>query len=153
MDVIKYFFLVLILTFLLACDKNTDKKIDVSKITSNAELIRFDQRFYTSAPEDLDQLKSEFRYLFPEPNPDSLWIAKMKDEDELFLYKSVQEVFGDFQKEKAISLLNKVFGDWQKGPEPNDPEAFIQEQSKAHQQRDTLSLRWTVETGMEQRRR
>jgi zinc protease len=35
---------------------------------------------------------------------------------------------GDFQKEKAISLLNKVFGDWQKGPEVNDPEAFIQEQ-------------------------
>jgi zinc protease len=34
---------------------------------------------------------------------------------------------GDFQKEKAISLLNKVFGDWQKGPEANDPEAFIQE--------------------------
>ena len=38
---------------------------------------------------------------------------------------------GDFQKEEAISLLNKVFGDWQKGPEVNDPEAFIQEQVPA----------------------
>ena len=108
MNVIKYFFLVLILTFLSSCDKNADKKIDVAKIDSYIELIRFDQKFYTSSPEDLDQLKSEFKYLFPESNPDSVWIAKMKDEDELFLYKSVQEVFGDFHKEKeALTDLFK----------------------------------------------
>ncbi len=77
----------------------------VKKITSRLiyrilrprrELIRFDQKFYTSAPEDLGKLKSEFSYLFPEPNPDSVWIDKMKDEDELFLYSSVQKAFGDF---------------------------------------------------------
>ncbi len=38
---------------------------------------------------------------------------------------------GDFQKDKALILLNKVFGDWQKAPEANDPEAFIQEQVPA----------------------
>lgn len=38
---------------------------------------------------------------------------------------------GDFQKEKAISLLNNVFGDWEKGPEANDPVAFIQEKVPA----------------------
>lgn len=38
---------------------------------------------------------------------------------------------GDFQKEKTISLLNKVFGDWQRGPEVNDSEAYIQKQVPA----------------------
>jgi len=38
---------------------------------------------------------------------------------------------GDFQKDKALTLLNKVFGDWQKGLEANDPEAFFQEQVPA----------------------
>ena len=36
---------------------------------------------------------------------------------------------GDFQKDQAVTLLKKVFGDWQKGPEVNDPETFIQEKS------------------------
>ena len=120
MNVIKYFSLVLILTFLSSCDKKSDKKVDVSKIEAKIELIRFDQRFYTSAPEDLYQLKSEFTYLFPEPNPDSVWTAKMKDEDELFLYNSVQEVFGDFfdEKEALTDLFRHVKYYYPKFKEP-----------------------------------
>ncbi len=38
---------------------------------------------------------------------------------------------GDFQKDQALALLNKVFGDWAKGPEVKDAEAFIQEQTLA----------------------
>ncbi len=34
---------------------------------------------------------------------------------------------GDFQKDQTIALLNKVLGDWPKGPEPKDSLAFIQE--------------------------
>ena len=38
---------------------------------------------------------------------------------------------GDFQKDQAIALLNKVFGDWPKGPEVKDAPAFIQEKTPA----------------------
>ena len=38
---------------------------------------------------------------------------------------------GDFQKDQVVALLNKVFGDWPKGPEVKDPEAFIQEHTPA----------------------
>jgi zinc protease len=34
---------------------------------------------------------------------------------------------GDFKKDQAMILLNKVFGDWPKGPDVKDPTAFIQE--------------------------
>lgn len=38
---------------------------------------------------------------------------------------------GDFQKDQAVALLNKVFGDWPKGPEVKDAQTFIQEQTPA----------------------
>jgi zinc protease len=38
---------------------------------------------------------------------------------------------GDFQKDQAVALLNKVFGDWPKGPDVKDAQAFIQEQASA----------------------
>ena len=80
-------------------------KIDVS-----TDVRRFEQRFYTAGPENLSSLKSDFPFLFPEPNPDSVWTAKMKDEDELFLYKSSQEVYGDFSEQKMalIDLFKHV---------------------------------------------
>ena len=38
---------------------------------------------------------------------------------------------GDFEKDQALALLNKVFGDWPKGPEVKDAQAFIQENTPA----------------------
>ncbi|MEX2492386.1 MAG: pitrilysin family protein, partial [Nitrospirales bacterium] len=38
---------------------------------------------------------------------------------------------GDFQKDQAVALLNKVFGDWPKGPEVKDTQTFIQEHTPA----------------------
>ena len=108
MNIIKYFFLFLILLNFVACDKNEKEVVDVSKIDVNVDVRRFEQRFYTEGPENLSALKSDFSFLFPEPNPDSVWTAKMKDEDELFLYRASQEVFGDFSKEKiALAELFK----------------------------------------------
>ena len=108
MNIIKYFSLFLILLNLVSCNKNEKEVVDVSKMDVNFDVRRFEQRFYTAGPENLLTLKSDFPFLFPEPNPDSVWTAKMKDEDELFLYKASQEVFGDFSKEKiAMAELFK----------------------------------------------
>ncbi len=38
---------------------------------------------------------------------------------------------GDFQKKTALALLNKVFGDWSRGPAVKDSKAFIQEHTPA----------------------
>jgi gliding motility-associated lipoprotein GldB len=105
---IKYFSVFLFILSLLSCKKEEEKMVDVSGIETKTELIRFDRRFYTATPEDLPSLKAEFPYLFPEPNPDSIWTSKMTDKDELFLYESAGKVFGDFSEEKnAIDDLFK----------------------------------------------
>ncbi len=120
MNVIKYSLVVFLRLSLLACGKKNNEQIDLSYIDVRTELIRFDQKFYTSAPEDLGKLKSEFPYLFPESNPDTVWTNKMKDEDELFLYSSVQEVYGDFldQKESLTNLFKHVKYYYPKFQEP-----------------------------------
>lgn len=100
MNVIKYFFLVLICWQLIGCSKNEKLTADVSDIEIKLDVERFEQQFYTAGPEDLSILKSNFPFLFPEPNPDSVWTSKMKDEDELFLYNSSQQLFGDFSNEE-----------------------------------------------------
>lgn len=100
MNVIKYLFLILISIQLLSCSKNEEKVVDVSGINVDVDIQRFEQRFYSSTPQDLSVLKSDFPYLFPEPNPDSIWLDKMKDEDELFLFKASQGQFDDFSSEK-----------------------------------------------------
>lgn len=114
MDLIKYtikytLFLVL-LSSLLNCGDQKEKEVDVSQIDAQTTVIRFDQLFYTAAPEDLDSLKAAFPYLFPEPTPDSVWTAKMQDEDELFLYHAAEQQYDDFeaQKEGLLSLFKHV---------------------------------------------
>jgi len=93
-----------------ACSEKKDPGVDTSEIEVNTKIVRFEQQFYTATPEQLPLLKATFSYLFPESNPDSVWLAKMRDEDELFLYESVQKEYGDFseQKEKLTSLFSHV---------------------------------------------
>ena len=103
MAILKYFSLSLFCISLFSCVKQKGPAPELSHIVAEAEVYRFDKRFYESSAENLPQLKEEFPYLFPESNKDSVWISKMKDEDELFLYNSTQEVFGDFTEEKQVA--------------------------------------------------
>ncbi|MCA0933537.1 gliding motility lipoprotein GldB [Lutimonas saemankumensis] len=108
MNSIKYIFVFLFMVSLISCGKKNETRIDLTGIDLNMEIIRFDEKFYSSGPENLNQLKSDFPYLFPAGNPDSVWTSKMLDEDELFLYNSGREVFGDFsEEEKTLSDLFK----------------------------------------------
>ena len=95
---------------LLACSEHKNAPIDLSGINVNTEIIRFEQQFYTGSAEELPALKEKFSYLFPGSSLDSVWIAKMNDEDEQFLYEASQKEYGDFsqQKENLTSLFEYV---------------------------------------------
>lgn len=93
-----------------ACSKKKDTSFDLSNIQVETDIVRFEQQFYTASSEDLGSLKASFEYLFPASDPDSVWIAKMNDEDERYLYENSQKEFKDFteQKEKLTSLFRHV---------------------------------------------
>lgn len=88
--------LILFLTVLWGCEKKEKLTVDVSGISVNTEVHRFDQQFYTAKETSLPELKKQYPYLFPGDNNDSIWLEKMKDADEQALFAKTQTVFKDF---------------------------------------------------------
>ena len=103
----RYFILLLFFISFLSC-KNDNKKNDVSEIQVELNVQRFEQQFYANSPEKLSALKAKFPYLFPEPNPDSVWTNKMKNKDEQELFTASQKIYNDFLSEtKQLESLFK----------------------------------------------
>ena len=98
----------LILIMTISCEKEVDKSIDISKIMVDFRVNRFEEVFYKSTENDLPRLKNEYAILFPKGVHDSIWIARMKNEDELYLFNESQKVFDDFKNEqKELEQLFK----------------------------------------------
>ena len=100
----------LFLLLSISCSKEKNGSPDLEGISSDPEIVRFEQLFYNASAESLPQLKSDFPYLFPEPNPDSVWVNKMQDEDERYLFDESQKKFEDFsdQKQRLESLFRHM---------------------------------------------
>ncbi len=104
----KYSYLLIFFTILfLSCSKNKEADADVSGIEAQTKIERFDQKFYTTSPEELGSLKKEYPYLFPVKINDTVWINKMKNKDELELFEETQKLYNDFSKEEKE--LNDLF--------------------------------------------
>ena len=98
---------ILSILIVLSCSKEKKSFVDLSDIKTEAIVKRFDQKFYTTPSENLDDLKAEFPYLFPESNPDSVWVNKMNNKDELALFEESEKVYSDFTREQ--DQLNRLF--------------------------------------------
>ena len=93
--------------FLLSCSKERQDTPDLSGINSEPEIIRFEQLFYESSADGLPALKAQFPFLFPAGNADSVWVNKIQDEDEQYLYAETQKQFADFSDQR--SRLESLF--------------------------------------------
>ena len=91
---------ILSVLIVLSCSKEKKSLVDVRNIQTKTVVKRFDQEFYTIQPENLNELKTEFPYLFPQPNPDSVWVNKMQNKDELALFEESQKLYADFSSEE-----------------------------------------------------
>lgn len=89
----KYFFLFIIILTLFSCKKETKKEVDVSSIPVQFKVERFDQKFYTTEPNDLPKLKSEYPFLFPEQYADTVWINKLIDPISIELFDEVNKKY------------------------------------------------------------
>lgn len=100
----------ILILFFLSCSKERQSAPDLSGISSDPEIIRFEQLFYESSSEGLPNLKTRFPYLFPAGNADSVWVNKIEDEDERYLYAETQKQYADFsyQKSRLVSLFNHM---------------------------------------------
>jgi len=90
----------IILLLVVSCKKEITKQIDVSGIDVELLIDRFEQKFYGTNEESLPELKREYPFLFPVQNPDSVWLNRINNKDEIALFKEAQLVFEDFSTEK-----------------------------------------------------
>lgn len=96
----------LLFIFIIGCKKESKNEIDVSHITTNVKVARFDIDFYTSTRETLKETKKKYPLLFPHNN-DSVWINKINNKDERELFTETQKIFNDFSSEEK--QLKKLF--------------------------------------------
>lgn len=102
------FLLLILLSFaLLGCKDDTALEEEISKIDIQFEIERFDRDFAMTTPDNLDSIKAEYPFLFPDKTPDSVWIARMTDPYQIELNEATSKVFPDFNDQEAE--ISKLF--------------------------------------------
>ena len=104
----KILILLLVLLVSFSCKNEIKSNIDVSTIEINVEVDRFEQKFFNTTAATLPKLKSEYPYLFPVYNSDSIWLQKINAIEEIELFNKTQATFGDFSEQTSeIEMLFK----------------------------------------------
>jgi len=92
------FFLSLVMLY--SCSNN--KSVDVSGIEVNSKLVRFDSLFFNvDNLRDLEALKQTYPLMFPSETNDSVWMKKVKSEEDRAIYNKAVSVFGDFSQQHS----------------------------------------------------
>jgi len=94
------FAVLMVLCVFFSCSDKNKAKIDVSKITVDFSIKRYDEDFYNASKETLPNVKSTYPYLFPEEFVDSISLLKINDSQEQELFKETQKVYQDFSIQK-----------------------------------------------------
>lgn len=111
----------MVLIVLISCKQDQKVNAEIVKINIDFKVDRFEQKFYTASELDLVSLKEEFPFLFPQSVKDTVWIQKMNNEQEQFLFDESEKVFDNFDvtKDELKSLFQHVKYQHPKFKEPN----------------------------------
>ncbi len=111
----------MVLIVLISCTQDQKVNVEIVKINIDFKVDRFEQKFYTASELDLVSLKEEFPFLFPQSVKDTVWIQKMNNKQEQFLFDESEKVFDNFDvtKDELKSLFQHVKYQHPKFKEPN----------------------------------
>ena len=85
------FFLIVIST--LSCDDSNNRDVEI-------ELERFEDIFFASDINSLNNVKNDFPFLFPSQFEDQIWIDRLTDTIQNEIYNEVKKSFSDFSSQK-----------------------------------------------------
>jgi gliding motility-associated lipoprotein GldB len=86
----------MVLCLFFSCSDKKTNQIDVSNISVDFSVKRYDVDFYNATKETLATVKQKYPYLFPNQFTDSLSFSKINDKQEQELFAEVQKLYGDF---------------------------------------------------------
>ncbi len=91
-----------------ACKKDKEVPEAIANLPLEVKVLRFDQEFAETTPENLADIKAKYPYFFPAQYSDSVWIAKIQDTLQIELRQAVDSAFANFSEEQeGITLLFK----------------------------------------------
>ncbi|WP_298900218.1 gliding motility lipoprotein GldB [uncultured Psychroserpens sp.] len=82
-----------------SCKNEDAVENEISKIETDFIVERFDRAFAEVKPEGLSDLKKAFPFLFYNRIPDSLWVERMQDSNQIMLNNETDKIFEDFKNE------------------------------------------------------
>lgn len=98
----------MVLCLFFSCSDKKTNQIDVSNISVDFSVKRYDIDFYTATRETLSDVKQKYPYLFPYQFTDSLSFSKINDKQEQELFTEVQKLYKDFSPlENQLTFLFK----------------------------------------------
>ncbi len=87
-------------SFTLSCKTDSKLEYEISKIDTEVTIERFDQFFANAKPNDLQQLKKSYPFMFSKRYNDSVWINRLNDTLQKQLNAEVNKIHGDFAQSK-----------------------------------------------------
>lgn len=97
----KYIYIPLIALLFFSCDKKSKVEKAVEEIPVEMKIHRFEQAFFDAKPSELQSVKAEYPFFFPEGTPNSYWIEKMQNKDWRELYSEVEKKYKNFGSQQS----------------------------------------------------
>lgn len=120
----KIFFWILLILMTISCREKSKIQDAVERIPVQTELVRFDQIFYQSTPNNFAEVRKQFPYFFPTQMPDSLFISKLQIPIYKELFNEVQVQFPNFN-DKQTEIENLIQHIKYYFPNQNTPKKII----------------------------
>jgi len=104
----RYFLIHFLLILFISCT-NKKKSVDVSNVSVDVQIDRFDVDFYNATSKTLSSIKRKYPMFFPH-QIDSVWLNKINNKDEQTLFIETQKVYEkiDFLKDDLEYLFKHV---------------------------------------------
>jgi gliding motility-associated lipoprotein GldB len=84
----------------VSCGKKDKIESEIKDIPVEIEVVRFDKIFFETKPENLNLVKKEFPFFFPENNDDQVWLDKITNPQWRELYSEVQQKYANIDPVK-----------------------------------------------------
>ncbi|OED39560.1 gliding motility lipoprotein GldB [Flavobacteriaceae bacterium (ex Bugula neritina AB1)] len=93
-----------------SCGKESDIEKEIAKIPVQLGIERFDRVFADLTPQNIEEVKKQYPFLFPKKFSDSVWLTKTKDTLQLEINREVEKKYNNFtnEKEKLQVLLQHI---------------------------------------------
>ncbi len=107
---------------LASCDKKSEIEKKVEATPVNMKVVRFDKAFFDSKPEEMQDLRYEYPFFFPNPSNEE-YVERLNDPLWKEVYSETEKKFGNFTSEQQkIEELFKHFKYY--FPKTNTPTVF-----------------------------